>query len=97
MSQAIADMGKDDLAELALAHGVELDMTKRIDGLRNQVVKLLADKGDAIVAEATVVVKKVKLSASHLKNPVTGHVFVSTQHLIARGDLIPCDEDGTPV
>lgn len=97
MTQAIADMGKDDLAELALAHGVELDMTKRIDGLRSQVVKILADKGVALVAEAAIVVNNVKLGAKHLKNPVTGFVFPSTQHLIARGDLIPCEEDGTPV
>lgn len=31
---------------------------------------------------------------AYLKHPETGVVFVGTEALLARGDMIPCDKDG---
>lgn len=102
MSELIDDtpidaMSKDDLAMIALGHGVELDMSKRIDVLRKQVQGLVSGKAVAIIEEAKAVKAKTARNASHLQNPVTGTVFPWTALLHARGDLIACDMDGNPV
>lgn len=92
----IEDMTKDELREFALGeHGVELDMTKKRADLIVEVSKLQKPEPASAEKEPDPVAEKKK--ATHLKNPANGRVFVATEHLLKRGDMLPCDADGNLV
>ena len=87
-------MNKDELSEYARSeHGVELDMTKKVNDLRSEVAALDMDKFSKTqpVAQAT---QEVSVSSPFLRHPVNGRVYATTPELAKRGDMIPCDKDG---
>lgn len=92
----IEDMTKDELREFALGeHGIELDMTKKRSDLIAEVSNLKKDKPVGSEKEPDPVAAKAK--AAYLKHPANGRVFVATEHLVKRGDMLPCDADGNLV
>ena len=89
---------KDELYEFALGKGVELDMTKDLDLLRDEVLEMYGhselvqgDPEEESDPEEEFIQSQV---GGYLKNVKTGHVFRATPLLIARGDLYPCTKDG---
>lgn len=93
LTKPIEDMTKDELREFALGeHGIELDMTKKRTDLIAEVSKL--QKAAPVGAEKEPEPVAVKAKATHLKHPANGRVFVATEHLLKRGDMLPCDADG---
>lgn len=101
----IDDMTKDELREFALGeHGVELDMTKKRAELVEEVNKLQSngqknDPENPVAEKAATKKQKDKQARkiTHLKHPANGRVFVATEHLLKRGDMLPCDADGNLV
>lgn len=89
----IEDMTKDELRDYALGEfGVELDMTKKRADLIVEVSKLKKPEPVANKVEHA-----AKVKATHLKHPSNGRVFVATDHLLKRGDMLPCDAEGNLV
>ena len=88
----ISDYDKDQLAEYAKKEfGVDLDMRKKLENLKADVVKM-QQKPLAPVEETQ------KVSASHIKNKDTNLIFPYNkqiaEHLGERGML--CNESGEP-
>lgn len=88
----IGTAGKDDLADFARAElGMELDLSKPVRSLRQEVrgaFELMSDGDEGEEPEAPT------QAPDFLRHPVNGRVFPCTPMLLARGDMIPCDEDG---
>jgi len=104
VTKPIDDMTKDELREAALLHGVELDMTKKRAELIEEVKKLSGGQNDELEPAkepekkvAPKAEKKDKAGAKYLKHPVNGRVYVATELLVKRGDMIPCDANGKSV
>lgn len=102
-TKPIDDMTKDDLREFALGeHGVELDMTKKRAELIEEVKALIGKPAPANEPEKPSAKKaspnkhgdKSDKKITHLKHPANGRVYVATEHLMKRGDMLPCSEDG---
>jgi hypothetical protein len=84
-------MDKNELADFALSElAVELDLHRPLKELKQEVKNLL-EKGKT--APAAAMPNEVK----YLKHPSNGRVYAATPILWRRGDMIPCDKDGTPV
>lgn len=88
-TKPISEMTKDELGEYFADFGKEIDKRRKIEDLRKEAEGLSKDTG---VIES---VSTVKTASTHLKNALTGNVFVYTALLAARGDLLPCTVDGT--
>lgn len=91
----VSEYTKDQLAEFVktLPGNHELDMRKKIETLREQVVKMQS-------APSLLAIKEVaKVTATHIKNKSTGFVFEFTpvllDHLGENGML--CDVNGEEV
>lgn len=103
----VEEMTKNELAEFAMAKfGVELDLTQKKDELLKLVKDKMGDssgededKGDKPDPVKSAAGKKGKAKKddviSYLKHPKNGRVYVLTEHLVARGDMLACDKDGT--
>ena len=89
----VAEMKKDDLAEYALSeHAVELDMTKPVKTLREEVAALDDKKAGKDSGKKSA--EKPAVKAAYLRHPDNGRVYPATKALLARGDMSPCDENG---
>jgi len=77
----IAEMSKDELAEYAKPH--VLDMRKGIAKLREEVAAL---KGEAVITDAPEV---APTTVKMLINPKTGFIFEATPELLKNPDLEP--------
>jgi uncharacterized surface anchored protein len=86
---------KDALADYAFSGvdfpAVKLDMRKKIDELKAEIVTLQSKTQSGQESQAT-------KQATHIKNRVTGHIFEYTDavwnHL---QDRVKCDADGNEV
>lgn len=85
MSKDISDMNKDELDEYAKGIGIDLDMRKTLDNLKKEVA------GAKVHPE---LISIAPVSKGYLLNKSTGLWFPWTKMLEARGDLVPCDENG---
>ena len=92
--KAIEEMNKDELEAYSKnKFGKELDKRKSLDNLLKEVKKL-EDRSDAPESSKK---ENQQFVANYLKHPENGTVWESTELLRARGDMIPCDENGNPV
>jgi hypothetical protein len=108
VTKPIDEMTKDELREAALLHGVELDMSKKRAELIVEVKKLQdgepgdGNDPDEKEPEKPKAVEKASKKGNkeddrkYLKHPANGRVYVATEHLAKRGDMIPCDKNGRP-
>lgn len=92
--KTIEEMNKDELEAYAREKfGKELDKRKNLDNLLKEVKKLEDGAGEQERGKK----EKQEAVARYLKHPENGTVWESTELLRARGDMIPCDENGNPV
>lgn len=79
-------MNKEELRDYAKqTFGVDLDMRKGVEKLQDEV---------KVMKPVVIKITKPKKVPTFLKNVSTGHWFPYTDLLAARGDLVPCDENG---
>jgi hypothetical protein len=77
---------KEDLRDWALAElNITVDMRKSVETLRVDLAKASKPKK---------VEEDVRSNPAFLLNKETGFWFPCTDLLLARGDLLPCDENG---
>lgn len=88
----ISEMSKDELGVLAAEHGKMIDKRRKVEELRTEVQSIILSG----ISEP-VEVKPKDTPVKYLKHPVNGRVFLATEHLLSRGDMLPCDESGTEV
>lgn len=107
-TKAIDAMTKDELYEFALSKGVELDRAKmKRDEMIAKCLKLQdgtpGDGDDNPTPPETPEPPPAKSAAKkaekadtqkYLRHPANGRVYVATDHLMKRGDMLPCDKSG---
>lgn len=92
IEKSIQEMSKDELAVAARAHGVELDLTLPKKDLVVQVANI--KKAPVVVKEPEAPKPSLGNGVLYLKHPTNGRVYLANQHLMSRGDMLPCTADG---
>lgn len=98
LEEVIARGDKDALADFARNQfGLVIDLEKPFDELVQQVQTAALEASKPAPPKPRRASKNPTINAApdrYLLNPQTGLFWPRTDLLVARGDLVPCDEEG---
>jgi hypothetical protein len=88
-------MKKDELAEFAIdLHGVELDLTRPLKELRQEVQNLVDAKDKPVKAKPNIEIKFMRHRSPKYDETGKLLVYTATEYLLKNDELVACDEKG---